>query len=150
MSDRGPQGEAAGRRGSPARRLIFEYEGDDVRLVSTQAVDMVVPPGESLAGDEAPPGVLAEVRQADGTTLYRQAVGHLLRSDVEVFSDDPTRSIARAPVDRPSGTFALLIPEDEAADHLAIVANAPETGARMRTRELVRVPLAPGAGGGGS
>jgi hypothetical protein len=150
MSDRRPEaGTPAGRRPS-ARRLVFQYEGDDVRLVSTQAVDMVVPPGEPLAGDEAPPRLLAEVRQADGSTLYRKAMGHLLRPDVEVFADDPARSITRAPVDRPSGHFVVVIPEDEAADHLAIVDNVPETATRVRSRELLRVPLGPAGGGGGS
>jgi hypothetical protein len=150
MSDPGPGRQAGGRPRPSAVRLIFEYEGDDVRLVSSQAVDMVVPPGDPVAADTTPPGVLAEVRQADGTTLYRKSVGQLLRSDVEVFSDDPARSITRAPVDRPSGTFVLVIPDDEAADHLALVANSPEAGARMATRELLRVPLGSGAAGGAS
>jgi hypothetical protein len=150
MSDLGPEGLPAGAQRSVALRLTFQYEGDDVRLVSTQRVDMVVPPSEPVAGVDPPPGLQAEMRQADGTLLYRRALGHLLRSDVEVFSDEPGRSIARAPVDRPSGAFVLVIPEVEAADHLALLDNAPEADARVRTTEILRVPLGGGAAGDAS
>ena len=125
-----------------AVRMVFEYDGDVVRLVWKRQVDMLAPPTDALEGYEDQQGLWAEVRDADGATLHRQVLADPIRRGVEVFSDDPAQGIVRAPVERPSGMFVVLVPDLGAADHLALMGSAPgPEGARAAASEILRVPL---------
>ena len=145
MSEYRQPGEPARERRPGVVRLVFEYEGDDVRLLSRRRVDMLAPPSDTLKGHERQQGFWAEVRSADGSTLYRHVMPDPVRRDVEVFSNDPEQSISRVPVDRPVGVFTLLVPETKGAEYLALVRSAPElTGLRAgNIIEVLRVPLTP-------
>jgi len=131
-----------------AVRLIFAVEGDDVRLVSRQEVDVVVPPSDPVSGYEGEQGFWVETRAADETTLHRRILPDPFRLDVEVFTDDPTRSIARTPVEQRRDTFAVLVPVEEEADHVALMSSGT-AAARARTRasagagalEVARFPV---------
>jgi hypothetical protein len=127
-----------------AVRLIFAYDGDDLRLVSRQQVDMVTPPANLPGGAGMAAGAWAEVRDMQGQVLERQAVPDFLRADVEVFGPDPTPSVSRAPVERPSGAFAVLLPDVPGADHVALMVAPEPTGpaAAAGAREVARVDLA--------
>jgi len=85
-------------------RLTFTYEGDEVRLVSQQPVEMIVPPTNALSGYEGEQGFWVEVRSEQEAALHRRVMDDPLRQDVEVFSPDPEQSIARTPVEKPSGS----------------------------------------------
>ena len=74
---------------SRAVRLMFTYEGNDVRLVSQQTLDMIIPPTDALSGYEDEQGFWVEVRTARDEVLYRQVMRDPFRQDVEVFSPDP-------------------------------------------------------------
>ena len=63
----------------PAVRLIFEYDGDDVRLVSQQPVDVAVP-GADLAR-ELFPGHYVETRDANNAPLARVPARVLVYSE---------------------------------------------------------------------
>ncbi|HEV3401408.1 MAG TPA: hypothetical protein VG078_06260 [Acidimicrobiales bacterium] len=128
-----------------AVRLIFAYEGGDLRLVSRQRVDMVTPPTVAPAGPAAGGGVWAELRDVRGQVLERRAVPEFPRPNVEVFGPAPAPSVSRAPVERPSGAFAVLLPEVAGADHVALLAAPEPTGPATEAgeaRELLRVDLA--------
>ncbi len=129
-----------------AVRLIFAYDGGDVRLVSRQRVDMVTPATDPAGGERLAVGVWAEVRDVEGQVLDRRAVPDFLRPDVEVFGVDPGPSVSRAPVERPQGAFTVLLPELPGADHMALLAAPDPTGptaaAAGEARELARVDLA--------
>ncbi len=71
---------------SRAVRLMFTYEGNDVRLVSQQTLDMIIPPTDALSGYEDEQGFWVEVRTARDEVLYRQVMRDPFRQDVEVFS----------------------------------------------------------------
>lgn len=110
--------------GSPgAVRLVFAVDGDDVGLVSRQAVDVVVPPSDPVSGYEGEEGFWVETRAADETTLHRRVLPDPFRRDMEVFTDDPDRSITRTPVTRRQGVFTVLVPADEEADHVALLSS---------------------------
>jgi hypothetical protein len=136
-----------------AVRLTFRYDGDQVRLVSSRRLDKTVPPDPD-AGEERAEGrgFFAEVRGAGDQVLHRRLLHEPVRRDAEVFSDDPERSLARVPVERPSGIFSVVVPDFEEADYVALV----ERGGPRRPAvagpaadELVRVPLrGPDAAGG--
>lgn len=129
-------------RGERLLRLIFSYDGDDVRLESTQPVEMVVPPSDPVDGFETQPGFWTEVRDAQGSVLHRRVRHNPIRRDAEVFSPDPELSIARIRVDRPRGAFAVLVPLVPGADHVALM-GVPAAGAAAFAPavELHRVSL---------
>ena len=123
-------------------RLIFSYDGDAVRLESRQPVEMVVPPSDPVEDFETPPGFWTEVRDGEGSVLHQQVMRDPIRRDVEVFSPDPERSIARVPIERPHGAFAVLVPLVPGADHVALMrVPAAGTAAFAPTVELHRVSL---------
>ncbi|XVU29036.1 hypothetical protein ACQPZJ_18820 [Actinoplanes sp. CA-054009] len=119
----------------PALRLVFEYDGDDVRVVSRQRVEMTIP-----AVLDAEAGLRAELRTADGGVLERRALPPI-PADVEVFSPEPGRTVERMPVSRPSGVFTVLVPDLPGADHLALVDDPGGPDETRRVREIARVPL---------
>jgi hypothetical protein len=125
-------------------------EGNDIRLISRQRVRMVTPPGEPLEGGlEGQYGFWVEVRDEAGRPLRRQLMHDPMRHDAEVFLEDPERSVARIPLERPTGVFAVLIPEIEAADHLALIGTPlEERPALAQAREIARFSLAEEPEGG--
>jgi hypothetical protein len=150
MSERGQEGMPAQ---PTAVRLTFTYEGDEVRLVSRQPVEIIIPPTDALSGYEGEQGFWVEVRSGQDETLHRRVMDDPLRQDVEVFSPDPEQSVARTPVDKPSGIFTVLVPDLEEADHVALMSSAapgiaPEMAARGPATELARFSLRPGSEGG--
>ncbi|EME97960.1 hypothetical protein J7W19_28285 [Streptomyces mobaraensis NBRC 13819 = DSM 40847] len=136
-----------------AVRLIFEYEGPDIRLVSRQRVDAAPPPTDDLtgphptaatAGESEVKGFWVEVRDGRQRPLYRRVMHPPVRHDAEVFSDDAERSLARVPVDEPKGTFAVLVPEIEGADHVALVSSPLTPGPTVAAAaEVARFSLTP-------
>ncbi|WP_051427442.1 hypothetical protein [Arthrobacter sp. H20] len=115
-----------------AIRLIFEYDGDDVRLISQQPVDVAVTGFDAHADVRA--GRYAEVRDADNRPLTRVPVRTGDTRSAEVFPENPGEPITRVDVDRPSGAFTVVVPAPAAARNIALIdiaAPAPGTaGAR--------------------
>ena len=124
-------------------RLIFQYEGQEVRLLSRQRVDMMPPPSDPVTEYEDEQGFWIEVRDKSEGVLHRQVMQDPIRGDVEAFSDEPGMSVERVPVSEARGTFAVLVPDMEAADHLALMGSPAVAGrAREAASELARFPLA--------
>ncbi len=138
------QEKQAAPAGPGAIRLIFSYEGNDIRLISRQRVNVVTPLSESLESSlEGQSGFWVEVRDKAGQPLRRQLMHDPIRYDAEVFSEDPGRSVARIPLERPSGVFVVLIPEIEEADHLVLIGTPlAERPALTEAREIGRFSLA--------
>lgn len=128
-----------------AIRLVFEYEGDDVRLVSQARIDKALPLTDQSADAASFRGTWSEVRDHDGATLDRRVLVDPMPRDAEVFPERLGEEISREPLDRPSGVFTLLVPELESADHVAVLSNSPgQAGVREAEAgptELVRVDL---------
>jgi hypothetical protein len=124
-----------------ALRLVFEYEGDEVKLVSQQRVAMLVPPGDTRGGEEERAGFRYEVQDREGRALYRRAARNPIRTDMEVFGPEPG-SFTHVETAEPRGVFTLLIPDLEEAHTLALVAGSaePEQAARG-PREIARFNL---------
>ncbi|MCS7480645.1 hypothetical protein ACFFQW_20655 [Umezawaea endophytica] len=130
-----------------AVRLIFEYEGREVRLVSSEAVDALVPPTDQLDGYDDHLGVWVEVRDADGRPLHRRVLTGPLEETVEVLADDSGPSLRRTRVTGRRGGFAVLVPGFAEADHLSFLSGVGSTARAEGATELARFPL---GGGGGS
>jgi hypothetical protein len=96
-----------------AMRLTFSYQGDQVKLVSQQPVEMTVPPSDPLKGYEEHKGFWAELKSDRDKTLYRRVLHNPTRNDAEVFSDDPEQSISREPAPKRKGVFVVVVPHTE-------------------------------------
>jgi hypothetical protein len=106
-----------------AVRLIFEYDGDDVRLVSEQPVEMIVPDQESpldIAAARAA-GVFVDARDEGNVTLARVRAPAAFESSVEVYPERPTDPFVRLDVPRPSGAFTVVVPAPASASRVALV-----------------------------
>jgi hypothetical protein len=127
-------------------RLTFAYEGDDVRLVDRQRVEMVPPPPDADLPDDETSGVRVVLRDTDDRVVYQRAVHDPIRREYEVFPQDANETPTWVPNDNPTGTFEVLVPDVDGADDVALRAAAPapdapqEKGTR-RARDLVRVRL---------
>lgn len=137
-----------GLRGRPrALRLTFSYEGDEVRLVGQRSLEMIAPPTDELSGHEGEQGFWIEVRSDQDETLHRLVMQDPLRQDVEVFSSDPEQSVSRAPVEKPSGRFVVVVPDLAEADHVTLMSSGtPGAAARGVSPEAAsRAPAGPAA-----
>lgn len=125
-----------------AIRLIFEYDGDQVRLVSRQPVDMAVT-GFDLAQTEHP-GYYVDVRSASDQTLARVPARDAFAGSLEVFPENPGEPITRVDDTARKGAFTVVVPAPENSDHVTIMqmrpgtSDTPVTGARATSAEAGR------------
>ena len=120
-----------------AVRLIFEYDGDDVRLVFQQRVDVAVL-GFSIA-QASPLGHYVEVRTSEGQSLIRVPVQGAFSPRAEVFGE-PGTPITRVELKRPAGAFTVVVPGSEVATHVSLL--------RVEPVSFVAGELAPSPSGG--
>ena len=107
------------RRPVPAVRLIFQYDGDEIRLVAQHPVDMAVP-GLDLA--QVPhPGHYVETRTEAQVPLARVPVRDAFSASREVFPEQPGEPITRADLPRAQGAFTVVVPAGPDAAHVALV-----------------------------
>jgi hypothetical protein len=106
--------------GHGALRLTFAYEGRSIELRDVEVVDTVAPappPAESgLAG------FVLEVHGRDGKLLFRRMLSEPLGESVELPAGDrdKQRPFERATVQKPSGTFIVMVPAVEGGAQVAL------------------------------
>ena len=129
----------------PVRRLTFEYDGDQIRLVSEQHVRMIMPPSPPPEQSDALGGFEVLLRDQQDQPVLRFSRTNPIRHDAEVFSPPGAdQSIARVPVDRPRGSFVLLVPDVPGAITLELVGSPASPDAlREQPRSLARFALKP-------
>jgi hypothetical protein len=126
-----------------AIRLIFEYDGDGVRLVSEQRVDMAIAEGDPARRDRPPAGYYIDTRDAGESTLTRTRVEGVFAGSMEVFPENPREPITRVDTPRRRGAFTVVVPASDAADHVTLVsvADAPDrTGPDVPPGETAAAP----------
>jgi hypothetical protein len=126
-----------------ALRMTFSYEGDQISLVSQQPVEMILPPSHSLAEHEGQTGFWFTVHDAKNRALYRRVIQNPIRHDVEVFAPEGETTVHRQPVQKPKGTFTLLVPDIEGAQSVSISAPPLKPGAmHLGAGEIARFKIA--------
>jgi hypothetical protein len=108
-----------------AIRLIFEYEGQQVRLVSQQPVDIAITGFDITRAQH--PSYYIDTRAADGWTLARVPARDAMSGSAEVFPERSDEPITRIDGARLRGAFTVVVPVPEGADHVAVVHVAPAT-----------------------
>jgi hypothetical protein len=131
-------------------RLTFEYEGSEVKLVSSQKVEMILPPTHPLEGGDGETGFWFTLSDAAGKAVYRRVVHNPIQLDREVFSNDPKNpSVHRVPVEKPKGTFVLLVPDVPQAQTLQLFSHPLNVARRAEAaREVARFNLTEQQAGG--
>lgn len=99
-----------------ALRLIFEADGERVRVVRAQRVEMIAP---ELHTSDAATGVFAEMRDANESTLYRANLSPQLSRGMEVFSPDGAMTRIDAPERKQLAM--LVVPDHEEATDVVVV-----------------------------
>lgn len=136
-----------------AMRLIFEYEGEQVRLISQQPVDVAIT-GFDVSRTERP-GYYVDTRDSNGRTLARVPAREAFSRSTEVFPEQPGQPITRVDVEGARGAFSVVVPVAAGADRVAVVhvaparPDAPHIGARgtspspgaAEVKELANFPL---------
>jgi hypothetical protein len=99
-------------------RLIFEYEGDQVRLVSQQPVDLVVT-GIDIT-QESQPGYYVDSRSEANQTLARVSAHNAFNTSIEVFPEQHDEPITRVDMAVPRGAFTVVVPAPARASHVTL------------------------------
>ena len=130
-----------------ATRLIFEYDGDQVRLVTEQPVEIASATIQTAGGDE--PGTFVDVRDAANKTLARVPARHAFSTSAEVFPERHDEPITRTDLPSAKGAFTVIVPTPDETDHATIVtvahtrdaARAGAPAAAPAVTDLVSFPL---------
>lgn len=128
-------------RGVPSLRLIFEYRGDEVHLVSKSRISMVAPRSDALEFPKEATGFWFEVRSLKDQLLYRQVTENPIKRFFEVRSKDPDYPMEWQEAKDPSGTFVVLIPDLDDAEELVFVGSRDEPGRAKSAERLHRFSL---------
>jgi hypothetical protein len=123
-----------------AARLIFEYDGDRVRLVKQMPVEIAAANLQTAGGEEV--GVFVDIRDATNRTLARVPAPHAFSISLEVFPERHDEPITRTDVTRAKGAFTVVVPTPDQTDHATIVTVAMAgtvavAGARPAAPEVV-------------
>jgi hypothetical protein len=124
---------------SLSMRLIFEYEGENVRLVMQQPVDTLVT-GFDLSRTQRE-GYYIDTQDASGRTLARVPARGAFQSSAEVFPEHPGEPITRVDVAQPHGAFTVIVPLPHDADHVSVVQVTPaQPGTTLPAARATSVP----------
>lgn len=126
-----------------ALRLVFEREGDEVRLVEAIPVDMIVPPSDDLEVDDTKQaGFAVRVYEKDGTLVYRRGLADPLAREAEIYTDNPDQPFVRLPISVDFVQFEIVVPNTRADVEIELVASPPRTEHEHAPgRPLMRTPL---------
>jgi hypothetical protein len=133
-------------RGYPgALRLVFEREGEEVRLVEAIPIDMVVPRGGDLEVDDAKhAGFAVRVYGQKGDLLYRRPMADPLAREAEIYTGVPEQPFERVPVSIDFVQFEVVVPNVDQDVEVELMGSPRRKGSRQAAaRPIVRVPVKP-------
>jgi len=102
-----------------ATRLIFEFDGDQVRLVQQMAVDVASANLEMARQGDL--GTFVDVRDATNRTMARVPAPNTLSTSLEVFPERHDQPITRTEVPRAKGAFTVVVPTPKGTTHVTLV-----------------------------
>jgi hypothetical protein len=124
-----------------AMRLTFSYDGDDVKLLSQQRTEMIVPASDAVKGYGTHKGFWAELRSGSDKILYRTVMHNPTKNDAEVFPESPGEVISRVPAPKRKGVFTVLLPDTDKGQQVILCRSTPATkGPTKGIRALASKP----------
>ncbi len=127
MSDPGTAAATPSNADKPTKaiRMVCSFDGDQVTVLSSQSVEMMLPHSDPVEGTDSQKGFWFDLRDAQDRPLYRKVMHNPLRDDVEVFSDKPhEHSVARHTVAKRTGVFVVLVPDTDSG-HTVTLSSSP-------------------------
>lgn len=112
-----------------AFRLIFEAQGNEIRLVRRERVDMLAP-ATTTDPAERRAGIYAEVLNDRKETLYQTNLSPQLDAGVEVFA--PSGEVQRVDAPERRRIVMVVVPETPEAESLVVVKRASPFAASER------------------
>ncbi|WP_163839238.1 hypothetical protein [Pseudoxanthomonas sacheonensis] len=114
------------RRQQRALRLIFEQRGDEMKLVSTQRLNMVVPPPQALVPKRDTRGSWFELRDRQDRPVYRRTIDNP-QQGMEVVADGPGDALRRIDDDKGVRAFFVIVPDIAGARKFVVHAEPRRT-----------------------
>jgi hypothetical protein len=108
-----------------AMRLTFSYDGNNVKLLTQQRIEMNVPSSDVLKG-YGQKGFWAELKSGSDKTLYRSVMHNPTKNDAEVFPETPGGEISRQPAPKRKGVFVVVVPDTAKGEEVILCRSAPE------------------------
>lgn len=108
-----------------AMRLTFSYDGNKIKLLSQQRVEMTATPSDELKG-YGQKGFWAELKSGTDKTLYRTVLHNPTKNDAEVFPESPGGEISREPAPKRKGVFVVVVPETDKGEEVILCRSAPD------------------------
>jgi len=124
-----------------ALRLTFAYRGAQIRLIGSERVAMIAPAPAGAPPEAGDTGYWFGVLDAAGRLIYHRPLHQPIRVDVETFSPDPKRSIARVPIAAREGQFTVLIPDVADAQTFQLHGPADPERPDEPAQELLRLDV---------
>jgi hypothetical protein len=98
-------------------------------LIDEQTINKIIPPSIPLTElENKRVNFLLEVSDNKNNTLYRQIIENQIKTDIEIFSDEPKESISRKELSEIKGVFSVVIPDQPEAENLDIFKSRDFTG----------------------
>ena|SRR5947207_10884926 len=125
-------------------RLLFGYEGREVRLLRKQWLDMIAPPSDPIPKEreerEPRAGFWVDLLDAEGRVLYRKVFGESpIAFAVSVYTGDKERPFQMQKLEDPTGEFIVVVPDLPGAESAALYGSPPEEeGFATAAEEIAR------------
>src|SRR5262249_12044390 len=117
------------------------YDGNNVKLLTQQRVEMSVPASDAVKGYGTHKGFWAELRSGGDKTLYRTVMHNPTKNDAEVFPGSPSEGISRVPAPERKGVFVVVVPDTDEGEQVILCRSAPATkGPTRGIRALAGTP----------
>jgi hypothetical protein len=124
-------------RRTNAKRLTFSYEGNQIKLISQQNIQKVVPPSVTRDTQNNRSGFWFEITSDKQNVLYRRVIDNPIKTDIEVFSDEKeTESISRYKISDIKGAFSIVIPDIPEAEGLDLFGSPIKEEKGERTLDI--------------
>ena len=114
-----------------AMRLTFSYDGNNVKLLSQQSIEMIVPSSDVLKG-YGQKGFWAQLKSEREQTLYITVMHNPTKNDDEVYQETPGGEISRQPAPKRKGVFVVVVPDTAKGEEVILCRSAPETKGPMK------------------
>jgi len=108
-----------------AIRLTFSYKGTEIKLISQDKFEKILPPSSNISNRS---GFWYEVAGDKQNVLYQRIISNPIQTDIEVFTNDSKESIMRQKISQIEGVFSILIPDLPEAKTFSLFSSPIEKG----------------------
>lgn len=117
-----------------ALRATFEYIKGELKLVSLERQNMMVPPPQALFTNQISAGAWVELRDTDNIPVYKRVIDDPLMG-LEVVMDNTTDTLQRIKHDDLTRVFFFILPDIPEARHLFFrTTNVPGFSTQNKTQ----------------